>query len=160
MNRYERIFERFVSVSLVAALLFMFSLIFLNVVLRFAFSSGVTFAEELARFAFIWTTFLGAYLAIREDQHISASGMRGMVRGRSRQLLLVCTALIQVAVLLFVLYGAIEVFVANLGGRAPVSGTPIAFAFAALVVGCVVMAAAFIGKAADAFAATDKADAK
>ena len=38
-------------------------LVIMNVILRYVFSSGLTWSEEASRFLFIWTTFLGAILA-------------------------------------------------------------------------------------------------
>ena len=144
MDRLLVLFERLAAAALALTLLFMFVLIFGNVVLRFGFSSGIPEAEELARLAFLWTTFLGAYLAVRADQHIGIAGLRGMLPPRHHVYLDVLADLIKLAVLCVVLVGAWWVFRANLGGRAPVSGAPVAIGFASVVVGTVVLIAAFV----------------
>ena len=55
-------------------------LVFGNVVLRYAFNSGITVSEELSRWLFVWLTFLGAIVAMREHGHLgvdcSSSGCR------------------------------------------------------------------------------------
>jgi TRAP-type C4-dicarboxylate transport system permease small subunit len=45
-------------------------LVFLQVLFRYLFKLSVPWTEELARLLFCWVTFLGAALAIREDEHI------------------------------------------------------------------------------------------
>ena len=45
-------------------------LVFGNVVLRYAFNSGITISEEMSRWAFVWLTFLGAIVALREHAHL------------------------------------------------------------------------------------------
>ena len=56
-----------------ACLAVMVVLVFGNVVLRYAFNSGITVSEELSRWLFVWLTFLGSYLCgLREQQNISA----------------------------------------------------------------------------------------
>lgn len=45
-------------------------MVFGNVVMRYAFNSGLTVSEELARFLFVWMTFLGATVALREHAHL------------------------------------------------------------------------------------------
>lgn len=45
-------------------------LVFGNVVLRYGFNSGITFAEELSRWLMVWLTFLGAVVALRERGHL------------------------------------------------------------------------------------------
>ena len=143
MERLGSIFDRYVSTVLALALLFMFIMIFLNVVLRFIFSSGVPVAEELARFAFLWTTFLGAYLAVREDQHIGITGLRGMVNEKYHWIFKLVTNAIKVVILAVVIVGAWDILMSNLGGRAPVSGVPVAIGFTSVVVGAAVLFATF-----------------
>ncbi len=144
LDRIAAIIDKYVSVALALALLFMFVLIFLNVVLRFVFSTGVSMAEELARFAFLWTTFLGAWLAIRENQHIGITGLRGMIDERFHWIVALVINGIKVAVLAIVIVGAWRVLMSNLGGRAPVSGAPVAIGFAAVVVGVAFLLTTFV----------------
>ncbi|WP_341645509.1 TRAP transporter small permease [Thauera sp. SDU_THAU2] len=48
----------------------MVCLVFSNVVMRYAFNSGLAVAEEVARFLFVWMTFIGATVALREHAHL------------------------------------------------------------------------------------------
>lgn len=61
-----------------AALAIMVLLVFGNVVLRYGFNSGITVSEEVSRWLFIWGTFLGAVVALREHGHLGVD----MVVGR------------------------------------------------------------------------------
>lgn len=45
-------------------------LVFGNVFLRYAMNSGITLSEELSRWAFVWMTFLGAIVALKEHGHL------------------------------------------------------------------------------------------
>ena len=45
-------------------------LVFGNVVLRYGFNLGITVSEELSRLLFVWLTFLGAIVALREHGHL------------------------------------------------------------------------------------------
>ena len=58
--------EGFLAFCLVA----MVAMVFGNVVLRYAFDSGITVSEELSRFAFIWLVFIGAVVAMHEGAHL------------------------------------------------------------------------------------------
>ncbi|TGC09931.1 hypothetical protein CRG93_04770 [Escherichia sp. E2593] len=51
---------------LVACMVVMFLLIFINVMMRFIFNDSIDIAEELPRFLFVWMTFIGAVIALRE----------------------------------------------------------------------------------------------
>lgn len=62
--------ERIVEWLMALALSVMVILIFCNVVLRYAFNSGIAWAEEVARLMFVWMIFLGAILALRHHAHL------------------------------------------------------------------------------------------
>jgi C4-dicarboxylate transporter DctQ subunit len=46
-------------------------LVFLGVVYRYVLVSPLAWVEEVVRFALVWVTFVGAYLAMRRGQHIA-----------------------------------------------------------------------------------------
>ena len=64
----------FLLVLLMAAMVLM---VFGNVVLRYGFNSGITFSEELSRWAFVWMIFLGAVIAIKENGHLGTDMLVG-----------------------------------------------------------------------------------
>ena len=59
-----------VEALLAALLLAMVLMVFGNVVLRYVFNSGIVVSEELARFCFVWLTFIGAIVAVRDNAHL------------------------------------------------------------------------------------------
>ncbi|MHB8766619.1 MAG: TRAP transporter small permease [Deferrisomatales bacterium] len=50
-------------------------LAFLQVVLRYAFSTGLDWAEELSRYASVLLTFLGASLGVKHGTHFSVEAL-------------------------------------------------------------------------------------
>jgi TRAP-type C4-dicarboxylate transport system permease small subunit len=60
------------SYLMAAALALMVVLVFGNVFMRYAFNSGFTLSEELSRWLFVWVTFLGAIVAMREGTHLGS----------------------------------------------------------------------------------------
>jgi TRAP-type transport system small permease protein len=48
----------------------MVMMVFGNVVLRYGFNSGITISEELSRWLFVWITFMGAVVALKEKGHL------------------------------------------------------------------------------------------
>ena len=101
MKTFTDGFFRLAEALLVLMLGAMVVMVFGNVVLRYGFNSGLDFSEELSRFFFIWITFLGAIIAMREKAHL---GLDTLVRllpsagkkvcfGLSNALMLGCCAL-------------------------------------------------------------------
>ena len=62
--------KRFEELILVPSLVFTVILVFSQVVMRYVFQSSLYWSEELARYLFVWQTWLGASLAVREASHI------------------------------------------------------------------------------------------
>lgn len=119
---------------LVLALGAMVVMVFGNVVLRYAFNSGITVTDELSRLLFVWLTFLGAVVVLRQGGHLGfdlvttalPKAGRRVCRIVSNLLILVCCAVF--------LWGAWAQTMLNMGNRAPVSGVPLGWTYAAAVV--------------------------
>lgn len=66
---------RGLSWLMAASLALMVVLVFTNVVLRYAFNSGIAMSEELSRWLFVWLTFLGAVVAMHERAHLGTDSL-------------------------------------------------------------------------------------
>jgi TRAP-type transport system small permease protein len=77
MKKINGLFFKLAEITLVVMLSTMVVMVFGNVVLRYGFNAGIISSEELSRFLFIWITFLGAVIAMRENAHL---GLDSVVR--------------------------------------------------------------------------------
>lgn len=66
IDLYCRLLDVF-NAGLLAAILV---LVFGNVVLRYGFNSGISVSDEMSRYCFIWLTYIGAMVAMREGAHL------------------------------------------------------------------------------------------
>lgn len=73
IDRYCRV----LNVAIVACLAVMVVLVFGNVFLRYAFNSGISLSDELSRWLFVWMTFMGAIVALRERGHLGTDFLVG-----------------------------------------------------------------------------------
>ena len=78
--------ERLVEWLMALALAVMVTLVFGNVVLRYAFNTGITWAEEVARLMFVWMIFLGAILALRRNAHIGVEILQAKLPAYARRI--------------------------------------------------------------------------
>jgi TRAP-type transport system small permease protein len=70
MKKTSDLFFRLLELLVVVCLVAMVIMVFGNVVLRYAFNSGITVSEEMSRYCFIWLTYIGAMIAMREGEHL------------------------------------------------------------------------------------------
>lgn len=69
MNKFNTLF-RGIEVLIALFLAVMIALVFMNVVLRYGFSMGFAWSEEISRLCFIYLVYLGAIGAMRDNQHL------------------------------------------------------------------------------------------
>lgn len=100
-----------------------------NVVLRYCFNSGIVVSEELSRFFFVWLTFLGAIVAVRDGTHL---GMDNVVSQLGRRGKLLCLAASQLLILVccaILVWGTWRQHEINATTMAPVTGMSMIWIF-------------------------------
>lgn len=80
----------------VAAMVAMVVMVFGNVVMRYAFNSGILISEEMSRYCFIWLTYVGAMIAMREGGHLGVDTLVKVLPLAGKK---VCVALSEVLML-------------------------------------------------------------
>lgn len=102
--------------------------VFVNVVLRYGFGSGIPASEELSRLLFVWMVFIGGTLAYPRGEHMAFTSLVARLQGRPRALK-AATVLIRVLVILacvLVALGAWQQVVVGMDSRSVVLGYPAA----------------------------------
>jgi TRAP-type transport system small permease protein len=87
---------KLIELLLVVLLGAMVAMVFGNVVLRYGFNSGITFSEELSRWAFVWMTFLGAIVALKDNGHLGTDMLVGRLSTTGKK---ACLALAETGML-------------------------------------------------------------
>lgn len=101
-------------------------LVFGNVVLRYGFNSGITLSEEVSRWMFVWLTFLGAIVALRERGHLGVDSLvRRLPLWGKKLCYVVSHSLVIYAIVLFML-GTWDQTLINWDVVAPASGASVA----------------------------------
>ena len=70
MHKIIDLFFKLLEFLVVVCLVAMVVMVFGNVVLRYGFNSGISISDEMSRYCFIWLTYLGAMVAMREGGHL------------------------------------------------------------------------------------------
>jgi TRAP-type C4-dicarboxylate transport system permease small subunit len=70
-----RYFFKLLEVLVVIFMIAMVVMVFGNVVLRYGFNSGISISDEMSRYCFIWLTYVGAMVAMREGGHLGVDSL-------------------------------------------------------------------------------------
>jgi TRAP-type transport system small permease protein len=109
-------------VILVVILSIMVILVFGNVVARYVFNSAITWAEEVARFLFVWLTFVGASFGLMKGLHLGMDIIVARLKTRTRTIVEVVNGFIILAFLVVWIVGGVHLIQANLDYMSPATG--------------------------------------
>ena len=126
LGRYTRALDMLSGLCLAIMVVLAFS----NVVLRYTMNSGITVSEELSRWLFVWLTFMGAVVALREHGHLGTDVLVSRLPAAGKK---VCLVLAQVAMLYvswLLLKGSWAQMVINADTEAPVTGASVGIFYA------------------------------
>lgn len=130
MNRFLDRYCRALDAIAALFLALMVLLVFGNVVLRYALNTGITVSEEVSRWLFVWLTFMGAIVALREHGHLGTDMLVGRLPPAGKKL---CLAIAQAAMLYvswLLLQGSWVQMRINLDVAAPATGASVAIFYA------------------------------
>lgn len=137
----RRAFDRAEEVFLISSLAFNVVLIFIQVVMRYIFQNSLSWSEELARYVFLWQTWVGASYAVKARRHFRVEMLVDLLKGRLRQWYELMVLLVWCGFSAFIAWQG-SVLTAFLVRRWQLSAAmqiPIAFAYASVPVGCAMM---------------------
>jgi TRAP-type C4-dicarboxylate transport system permease small subunit len=130
MNKFLDAYCRVLDALIALALAIMVVLVFGNVVLRYAFNSGITVSEEVSRWLFVWLTFLGAIVAIKEHGHLGTDMLVSRLGKTGKKVCLVISQLAMLYVTWLLFQGSLTQAQINADVQAPVTGASVAIFYA------------------------------
>jgi TRAP-type transport system small permease protein len=135
----KRAAEFFLAITLAGMVI----AVFVNVVLRYGFDTGIVFYEELSRLLFVWMVCIGAALVFAENEHLGFDMLTERLRaGGRKHAIAVCKLLSRIAIaicLVLVIKGAWEQVIAGMQSFSTVMHFPLALMAAAALVMALLM---------------------
>jgi C4-dicarboxylate transporter DctQ subunit len=145
LDRVARFIARVEDISVGVILLGATFILFQGVVLRYAFNYSFSWTEEVVRYSIVWLVFIGGSIAARRGAHICMDVAVVHLPPRARlAMAAVATAIACLFTALITYYGVILTWsIWSYDQRSPAGEFPMAFAFAAVPVGCALMTIRF-----------------
>lgn len=122
MRQFVDLFFRFLDFLLIILLSGMAIMVFVNVILRYAFNSGLTVSDEMSRYFFVWLTFIGAVVGFREFGHMGVESLVATFGRRGRVICMALSNLLIFSVSAIFFWGTWKQLPINASMSAPVTG--------------------------------------
>jgi TRAP-type C4-dicarboxylate transport system permease small subunit len=131
MTKVVDLYFKLLKLLIVLCMVAMIVLVFGNVVLRYAFNSGISVSEELSRWFFVWMIFMGALVALKDRAHLGMDSLVKRLPPTGKRICLVIGHLLMLYICWLIFSGSWQQAVINLDVVAPASGLSMALFYAA-----------------------------
>ena len=131
----EQKLYRFLRILCFLLMLLMVAIIFAQVVARYILSNSLSWSEELGRYLFVWMTFIGSAIAVRNKLHVS---LDMFVCHLPRALQKFCLLISYVSMIIFtsvVIYGGYKFFIKGSNQISAAMQLPMHYVYIVLPVG-------------------------
>jgi TRAP-type C4-dicarboxylate transport system permease small subunit len=134
MKKLVNFYNKFEEYTLVLSLIITVIVIFIQVIARYVFNSSLSWSEEFSRYLFIWQTWLGASVALRDDKHIRLEILDNKFGPNGKNAMIIIADILWLAFDIFLIFNGTELVTKQLmrGTRSAGIGIPLAFVYASL----------------------------
>ena len=146
MKKINDLFFRLAEFTLVIMLSAMVIMVFGNVVLRYGFNDGIISSEELSRFLFIWITFLGAIVTMRDNAHLGLDSVVRKLSLNGKKIAFAISNILMLVCFALMFYGTYKQHGINATTRSAVTELPMSWVYGVGYITSVAMSFMIIGK--------------
>lgn len=123
-------------------------IIFAQVIMRYVFSSSLSWSEELARYLFLWQIWVGAAFAVKHKKHLRADVLQIVLPSKLKYPLEVLYTVIWLCFSIFLAYKSsiLVSTISRVGQLSAAMRLPMKFAYASVPAGCTLMTIRLVQK--------------
>lgn len=139
LNRINSAIDRCLRIAVTVTLGSMLVLIFAQVIFRYVFHNSLAFSEELARFLFVWTVFLGIPVVQRMGGHMTVGVITERISGMPLKVLRTIADVLTVIFMFIILKNGILMIERTSFQTSAAMQIPMSYVYYALPIGSVAM---------------------
>lgn len=143
---FKKFWDHFEEIILVVSYVVMLAILTVQVFTRYVFNYSFTWAEELARFVFIWQIWLGASYGVKKNRNIRIDVFTHKLSPKVKKVYEIIITIISMVFCGFFLYKGIEVvkMIVKLKQLSGAMRLPMQFVYASVPVCCALMLIHFV----------------
>nr|WP_067288817.1 TRAP transporter small permease [Marinobacterium profundum] len=113
-----------IDILLAGLMMMMILLVFINVVMRYGFSSGLRPSVELSRLGFVWIVMLGSVTVLQRGEHLAITEISEYLFPRALPFLRRIVWLIIIVCVSMLFWGSLNQTIANWSNISQLTGLP------------------------------------
>jgi TRAP-type C4-dicarboxylate transport system permease small subunit len=139
MNRVSDVLNRVCELTLMLFLSAMTVAVFLEILFRYLFHFPLFWTEEFARYCLVWSSLLGASIALKRGEHIAVTLFLNRFPPPARHVMMLVAEISVAAILAVILWGGINLVMVTTRQLSPALRISMALPYSALPVAASVM---------------------
>jgi TRAP-type C4-dicarboxylate transport system permease small subunit len=139
MNRVSDVLNRVCELTLMLFLSAMTVAVFLEILFRYLFHFPLFWTEEFARYCLVWSSLLGASIALKRGEHIAVTLFLNRFPPPARHVMMLVAEISVAAILAVILWGGISLVMVTSRQLSPALRISMALPYSALPVAASVM---------------------
>ncbi len=128
----------------IGTMAFMLFFTFIQVVARYLFQSSLVFSEELSRYLFVWTVFLGLPVVAKRGGHMAVTAVSGKLRGHAARIVSVAAYVVSIAFMILMIVQGVGMVERTSQQLSPAMEIRMSLVYLAIPIGCFFMAVRMI----------------
>ena len=147
LKKFADFVNKIVAAFAIVLLVILIFACVLQVFFRVVLHNSLSWSEELARYMYVWVTWVGVSYSVRNGSHLRITMLRDRLPLKGRQGLEILVTIVWIAFGLFVMYMGIEAvtMIATYGQRSSALRIPMQFCYLSIPVGMGLMILRLIG---------------
>lgn len=139
MQRILDCMDRILQKIMIGTMAFMLFFTFIQVVARYLFESSLVYSEELSRYLFVWTVFLGLPVVAKRGGHMAVTALSGRLKGAAARMMSVAAYLVGIVFMATMIVQGFEMVQRTSQQLSPAMEISMSWVYLAIPIGCLFM---------------------
>lgn len=124
---------------IIGTMAFMLFFTFIQVVARYLFESSLVYSEELSRYLFVWTVFLGLPVVAKRGGHMAVTALSGRLKGTAARTMSIAAYLVGIVFMATMIIQGFEMVQRTSQQLSPAMEISMSWVYLAIPIGCLFM---------------------
>lgn len=138
-NKFIQMLEKLEEIILVTMFIAMVLIIFIQVIMRYAFNSSLSWSEELGKFLFVWLSWLGISIGAKRGEHIKITMFLEKLSEKKLHIINIVSEIIVLSICAVTAFYGIKLVISEQNVFYAGIKISMSWGYLAVVVGCIMM---------------------
>ena len=139
MQRILDCMDRILQKIMIGTMAFMLFFTFIQVVARYLFESSLVYSEELSRYLFVWTVFLGLPVVAKRGGHMAVTALSGRLKGTAARTMSIAAYLVGIVFMATMIIQGFEMVQRTSQQLSPAMEISMSWVYLSIPIGCLFM---------------------